>query len=121
MHEMAIASALMDQLLRIAAENRATRISEVEVRCGVMRQVAPDALQLAYEALSDGTPAAGARLTVVEEGLVARCRTCNRPFAAAVDSFLCPDCGRADVEIVAGDDIVLQSVVCETERQAAAT
>ncbi len=115
MHEMSIAMALVDQLQRIAAEQHATRITEVEVRCGVLRQVAPEALELAFCAASADTPAAGAVLTVVEEGLRARCRACGQEFEAAIDNYLCPQCRMADVELLAGRDIVLQSVTCETE------
>ena len=119
MHEMSIASALMEQLLRIAEEQRAARIAEVEVHCGVMQQIVPESLRFAFEALSAGTPAAGATLRIVEEGLVAQCRSCGERFEAAIGNYLCPKCQVADVEIVAGRDIVLRTVVCETEDKAA--
>ena len=35
-----------------------------------------------------------------------------------MDNYLCPGCGQADVEIVAGDDIMLTSVVGQVEDQA---
>jgi hydrogenase nickel incorporation protein HypA/HybF len=113
MHETSIAAALLDQLLRIAAEHHATRIEQVEVRCGVMRQVVPEALQLAFEAASAGTPAAGAQLTIIEEGLVVRCRACRAEFASGLDDYRCPRCKTADVELIAGHDIILRSVVCQ--------
>jgi hydrogenase nickel incorporation protein HypA/HybF len=113
MHEMAIAAALMDQLLQIAAAQQATRIQEVELRCGVMQQVVGESLQLAFEVVSADTLARGATLKIVEQPLVVRCRPCGRQFDAAIDNFLCPQCRTADVDIVAGRDIVLQSVVCE--------
>ncbi|HPM22410.1 MAG TPA: hydrogenase maturation nickel metallochaperone HypA [Phycisphaerae bacterium] len=115
MHEFSIASALVDQLQRIAAEQRATRIIAVEVHCGVMQQVVPEALRLAFEATSTDTPAAGATLTIVEEGLVARCRACDVCYAAAIDDYACPRCRQADVELLAGRDIVLRTVTCETQ------
>ncbi len=116
MHEMAIAVALVEQLERLAAEHHATRIERVEVRCGVLRQVVPDALRIAFEAASAGTPAAGAELVVSEEALVARCRECGREYAAAIDDYACPQCRAANVELVAGHDIVLRTVTCETDR-----
>ncbi len=115
MHEMAIAAALMDQLLHIADQQRAARVCEVELRCGVMQQVVAESLQLAFEVVSADTLARGATLKIVEQPLVARCRQCDRQFNAAIDNYLCPQCRTANVDIVAGRDIVLQSVVCETE------
>ncbi len=120
MHEMSIATALVGQLQRIAAEQHAVRIREVEVQCGVMQQVVPEALQLAFEAASTDTLAAGATLRIVEEGLAAQCRACDERYAAALDDFRCPRCHTADVVLVAGRDVVLRTVVCETEDEAAA-
>ncbi len=114
MHEMSLAANLMDQLLRIAAEHQAVRVLEVEVHCGVAQQVVPEALQLAFEALSQGTVAAGARLNIVEQGLVAECRTCGERFEAAIDDYRCPRCQVADVDLLAGREIILRSVVCQT-------
>ena len=113
MHEMSIASSLVQQLLRIADEQHTGRITEVELVCGVMQQVVPEALQMAFEADTVDTPIAGATLKVVEEGLVARCRLCGERFDATIDNYMCPRCSAADVEIVVGRDIVLKSVVCE--------
>lgn len=118
MHEMSIAVALVEQLQRLAAEQRAVRIVDVEVQCGILRQVVPGALRLAFEAASADTPAAGATLKIVEEGLAALCRGCGERFEAAIDDYRCPRCRLADVELVAGQDIVLKTVVCETEDEA---
>jgi hydrogenase nickel incorporation protein HypA/HybF len=113
MHEMSIASALMEQLLQLADQQHAARITDVEVHCGAMQQVVPESLRFAFEALSAGTLAAGATLRIVEEGLLAQCRSCGERFEAAIGDYRCPKCQAADVEIVAGRDIVLRTVVCD--------
>lgn len=120
MHELSIAANLMDQLTRIAREQGAARIVEVEVRCGVMQQVVAEALATAFDVLSAETPAAGAQLRIVEVELAGACRQCGRRYEPRIDDFVCPDCGAADVALTAGDDIVLQSVVCEVEDKATA-
>lgn len=119
MHEMSIAVALVDRLTRLAAEQHAVRIVDVEVECGILQQIVPDALLLAFEAASADTPAAGAKLKIVEEGLAAHCRNCGQHFEASLDDYRCPQCGRADAELIAGQDVVLRTVVCETENEAA--
>jgi hydrogenase nickel incorporation protein HypA/HybF len=113
MHEFSIASALVEQLQRIAGEQHASRVVEVEVHCGVMQQIVNESLEMAFAALTADTLAAGARLKIVDEPLVVRCRSCGGSFAAAIDDYLCPHCQTADVEVIAGRDVVLQSVVCE--------
>ena len=115
MHEMSIALSLVEQLQRLAEQHHATSISELEVQCGVMRQVVPEALELAFTAAAMETIAAGATLKIIEEPLVVRCRQCGTEFAAEIDDYACSGCKLADVEILAGRDIVLKSVTCETE------
>ena len=68
--------------------------------------------------VSDGTVAAGSLLRIREVPIEAACRRCGRVYPADVDNYLCPGCGQADVEIVAGDDIMLTSVVGQVEEQA---
>jgi len=120
MHEMAIASALVDQVLRVAREHQAERVREVVVVCGVVHQVVPEALELAFEAVTAGTTAEGATLRIEMQGVVARCRECGLQYEATVDDFGCPTCMAADPELLRGQDIILQSVVCDVEDENAA-
>ncbi len=118
MHEMSIAENLMDQILQIAADNNAKQIVTVEVVCGEMQQVVPEALLLAFDTVKAGTPAADATLTIREQSLQAKCRSCGHEFSPAIDNFLCPHCEDADVELIAGDQIILQSMECEVANEA---
>ncbi len=119
MHEMAIATELVTQLVELARQHGATRVTAVHVVCGVMRQVVPEALQWAFAASSAGTVAEGATLTISEQPLTARCRRCGEQFAAEIDDYRCRQCGVADVELLTGRDIVLESVVCDTQDKSA--
>ena len=111
---MSIAVSLVDQLLELARQQRACRIEEVELETGVLQQVVPEALELAFKVASEGTVADGATLKLVEVPAVAECRPCGHRFEPAIDDYRCPRCERADVRIVAGNDIVLKTVVCQT-------
>lgn len=120
MHEMAIATGLLRQVLAAAEAHDVERVEEVHVTCGVLRLVVPEALRAAFEVLSEGTAAAGAKLEVTAEPAKARCRKCGEFFEAGIRQFACPACGQADVDIVGGDDIVLTSIICR-DRQGAST
>ena len=115
MHEMTLAQSLLDKVLTVAGEHHADRVTEVSVALGVMQQVVPEALELAFQALTEGTIAQSAQLHQQETPIRAQCRSCGTPFPADLDTFQCPNCGRADVAILEGNDIVLNSVVCEQE------
>jgi hydrogenase nickel incorporation protein HypA/HybF len=112
MHELSIATEILQTVLRVAAEHGADRVEEVELEVGAMRLVVPEALGEAFKLLAEGTPAEGARFNQVEVPLRATCRHCQRPFEPRLDNFLCPGCGQAEVDIVGGNDIILKSVVC---------
>jgi len=113
MHEMSIAEGIIQTVLRAAGDSGARSVSRVELAVGQMRLVVPEALEMAWRAVSDGTIAAGSELAITEAPVAARCRQCGREFAPTIDDYLCPGCGQADVDITAGDDILLTSIACE--------
>lgn len=116
MHEMSIALQIIDHALEAARRHDATRIEEVEVEVGAMRQVVPEALEFAFSVATEGTLAEGARLRVTQEKVLAACNLCQCTFAPDIDrSFACPQCQKADVRIIAGNDILLKTVVCHTD------
>jgi hydrogenase nickel incorporation protein HypA/HybF len=110
MHEFSIASALMQQVLEAAKKNKIDRVQEVEIEVGALQLVVPEALEVAFEALAKDTPIQGARLVQKEKPILARCRGCDKAFSPELGLFTCPQCGKADVEIVAGRDIILLSL-----------
>lgn len=111
MHEMAIAVGIVRQLDVLAAEHRLARIDEVTVSAGAVRGIVPEALQMAFRAAVSGTCAEGASLTLEVVPVEAECRRCGHRFEPRPASFLCDECGQADVDIASGDDVVLASVV----------
>lgn len=119
MHEMAIAMDLLECVLDEAGRHEVVRVEEVEVTIGVMRSVVPEALEMAFEAAAAGSVAEGARLKIAETQPVARCLACGASFGASVDEFVCPRCGRAETEIVEGNEIMLTSIACITEAEGA--
>jgi hydrogenase nickel incorporation protein HypA/HybF len=110
MHEFSIASALIDQVLKIAEKNCLERIETIEVEVGAMQMVIPEALEAAFTAVSENTPAAGATMKQYEVPARARCRACGETYETTIDRYLCPQCGRADPKIVSGHDIILKSL-----------
>jgi len=110
MHEMSIAAALIDQVSSIAERNGLVHVDRVEIEVGALQLVVAEALETAFSVMSNGTCAEGALLVQTEKKGEAECRECGHRFEALIDSYLCPQCDRADVEIVAGRDIILSSL-----------
>jgi len=113
MHEMSIATGLLESVLEAAAANDGGRVEQVELEIGAMRLVVPEALEMAWSIVSAETPAAGSVIKTTEIPIKARCRACGNVFSPEIADFLCRECLRADVEILEGDDIILKAIVCE--------
>jgi hydrogenase nickel incorporation protein HypA/HybF len=110
MHEFSIATAIIEQVLAVAKVNGLATVREVELDVGALQLVVPEALETAFEAVCEGTPAAGARLIQHEVPPKARCMDCGRVFTASIDSYQCEQCGRANTELVEGREIILKSI-----------
>jgi hydrogenase nickel incorporation protein HypA/HybF len=110
MHEFSIMQTALNQALREARLAGAARVHEIRLRVGVLSGVVPDALQFAFEALTPGTPAEGARLTIEEVPARFWCAPCGREFVSENLYAECPDCGQPSNELRAGRELELSSM-----------
>ena len=110
MHEFSIASALIDQIQGLVREHGFSRVERLEVEVGVQKLVVLDSLELAFHALAKDTPAEGAELLLREVALEAKCRACGTVFSPRIDWYQCTKCAEADLELLAGHDIILKTI-----------
>ena len=112
MHELALA----DAVVTIAREHaRGRRVSAVDVRIGRLRQVVSDALEFAFELVAAGTEVEGAELRVEHVPVRVRCARCAAESEAPEFPLTCARCGGLDVEVVAGDELLVESLDIEEE------
>ena len=110
MHELSIMQSALDQVLEKARQAGASRVHAIRLRIGVLSGVVPDALQFAFEALADGTPAQGAQLIIEDVPARFWCATCRHEFEATRMFAECPDCHRPSGELRAGREMELTSL-----------
>ena len=108
MHEMAIAEGILDIALDYAEKNSASRIVEVGLRLGEMSGVETESLEMAFRMITSGTPAEGAKLSIVHVPLVGRCSKCGKDFPVERYSFWCPECGDGVLVIVSGREMQVE-------------
>ncbi len=109
MHELSISSAVVQTAIEHAAGRR---VSVVTMTTGAMRQVVPESLAFYFEIVAQDTVCEGARL---EQHLVAarlRC-ACATEWEPEIPAFRCPACGGADVEVIAGNELEVESIEVE--------
>jgi hydrogenase nickel incorporation protein HypA/HybF len=110
MHELSIMESALDLALAQARKAGSQRIYSLRLRVGTLSGVVPEALEFAFEALSSGTLAEGATLTI--ESVPARfwCAGCLREFQSDNLFAECPVCHRPSGELRAGRELELASM-----------
>jgi hydrogenase nickel incorporation protein HypA/HybF len=116
MHELSIASAIVDTAIAHAGGRR---VSVVTVRAGRLRQVVPRSLVFSFALVSRETLVEGARLELEVVPARLRCRACAREWDVEVPAFRCPGCGGGDVAVLSGDELEVESI--EVEERSACT
>ena len=105
MHEMGIASSILDGVTAEVHRRPGSRPLKVGVRVGELAGLDPDALRFAFEALTIDTPLAGLQLDIEYRASRSRCRDCVHEFETHNFEFLCPACGSLSTDRISGDEL----------------
>ena len=116
MHELSVASAVVDTAIRHAGGRR---VLVVNLRVGELRQVIPDSLAFYWDIVSRETLAEGARLEQVVVPVRMRCSHCAGEFVPEL-MFRCPECGGAGA-VLAGDELEVDSIEVEEDKECIAS
>lgn len=118
MHEGSLITSLLRQVAELAAEHRAQSVNEIRIEVGLLSGVEPVLLREAFDRLKTGTVAAGATLAIDAAGLTCRCRGCQLSFTTSEMCFVCPACGVRQVDVTAGDAVLLLSCTLDQPEEA---
>jgi hydrogenase nickel incorporation protein HypA/HybF len=119
MHELAIATSLVEQIEKVAREQRAVSVSRLTVAVGRLSGVDPEALQSAFPLAAEDSLAAGAGLDIEVVEARVRCRMCGRDSTPEAPFLYCAHCQSTEVEMEAGRelDIKTMEINCEMEKE----
>jgi len=110
MHELSITQAIVSIVLRKALEADAARITRVDLRIGQLAGIIPECVELQFALLSRGTIAEDAVLSFDTPPLTLKCRTCNATYTREDVREPCPCCGGAEIDIISGFELSVQSI-----------
>lgn len=114
MHELSIASSIVDAVTESAAAYPGARVQEVRLRVGALASVIEDSLQFCWGITVEGTPLAGSRLVVHIQPVVAHCEACGRDGELlSLQSFRCPHCGEPVTDLRHGRELEIESIEIE--------
>lgn len=113
MHELAITEGIIRAAVPAAEAQGASRILEIRLKIGELSGVFPEYIQEYFDAASAGTIAEGAALRVERIPVKIRCRACGRESEISRDNICCPSCGGTDLQLLAGREYFVDSLVAE--------
>ncbi len=108
----------MQEAVRMAVEaanaSGATRVLGLRLRVGQMSGAVPEAMQFAWEIVTQGTLAEGAALEIEPVPAAAWCSRCRLEFDCAGLFTECPQCHELSRELRRGRELEIASVEIAT-------
>jgi hydrogenase nickel incorporation protein HypA/HybF len=114
MHELSIVASVVDTVTESAAAYPGARVLEVRLRVGALASVLVDSLEFCWGIATEGTGIEGARLVVHTVPVVVWCAPCGKASELdGVQSFRCPLCGEASMDLRQGRELEIESIEIE--------
>lgn len=116
MHELSIATALIEQVERAMTRESASHVTQVNVRVGTLSGVDKDALEMAFPLASEDSCCAGANLVVELVQARIDCNACGKISEPDSLFFACEHCGAVDISVITGRELMLQSLEIQDQK-----
>lgn len=113
MHEFAITQSMLDLVLEEARKAGGKKVEKVNLVIGDMSGVVDECVRFYFEFMSKDTIAKGATLSFQRVPMRARCYNCGEPFIPKEFDWSCPCCQNNQIEIVAGNELRVESIEVE--------
>jgi hydrogenase nickel incorporation protein HypA/HybF len=113
MHELSIASAILDAVREEAGKRPGVHVKKVGVRIGALSGVVPEALTFGFSALVQGTDLDPLVLEIESLPRRQRCPACDFTFEVSGDTLACPRCAKEETLFAGGDELDLAYIEVE--------
>ena len=105
MHELGIASSILEAVQAEAKKHPGAQFNVIGLRIGEVAGVDVDALTFGWEAITKDTKWELLKLQVEQLPLRNRCKLCGFEFPVKDYNITCPECGRMETENISGDEL----------------
>lgn len=110
MHEVSVSLALLEQVASVVRRHGARAASKLTLRIGPLSGIDAALLRAAYGQARADTVAAEANLVIVHMPVRVLCLACAAQEDGTANRLACPACGSTDTRLIAGDEMLLESV-----------
>ena len=110
MHELGIMYHIVEQVQKVATENRLSEVEAIVLQVGELSSVVPRYLHACFPAAVDGTMLENTKLEI--EMLTANgiCRDCKKVYPLLENSRVCPHCHSEEFEMISGREFYLKEI-----------
>jgi hydrogenase nickel incorporation protein HypA/HybF len=113
MHEMSLAESALQIIEDAAHKQGFKRVKTVWLEIGQLSCVEQEAMRFCFDAVINGSVAAGAKLEIVETPGQGRCMQCGKESQIASLYEACPQCGGYTMQVIAGDAMRVKELEVE--------
>lgn len=120
MHDIQRAHDIVKVVLAAARERGAERVERINLAIGELTYLSPDQVRFWVGELLRGTIGEGAGVVIESRRPQLRCAACGYEGEVAVEDDpiyhfttmvpACPECGSAQVEVISGNECIIESV-----------
>ncbi len=110
MHEFSLVSSVITMVEQSAKEAGASKVTSICIVAGDLSQVVDEAMDFAFEALSEGTLCEGAKLEIEHVQPRSRCMDCQKEFDHDVYHRRCPECDSLFTELIRGKELFIDHI-----------
>ncbi|MGB4658062.1 MAG: hydrogenase maturation nickel metallochaperone HypA [Mobilitalea sp.] len=112
MHELGVLNSMVHTIERIIKEQNFTEVNKIVIEVGELSGIVPKYLEKCWPAASYKTFMENTTLEIVVIPGIVKCRTCERVFNAVSSDLSCPGCGSTEMDILEGNDMIIQQIEC---------
>jgi len=98
--------------LKYAEDKQASRIVNIYLQVGELRDFEEEWMQRYFDYLSENTIAEGGKIIIKKISAAFECKQCTNIFSADIrqDNIICPGCSYAKNELVRGNEFLIESI-----------
>lgn len=112
MHEVGIISSLVKTIEKIIQKEGMTEVERVVLEVGELSGVVPDYMEKCWPAATYRTFMEKTKLEMQVVPGIVKCKDCGELFNAVSCDLKCPRCQSEAMEILSGNDLIVQELIC---------
>jgi len=110
MHEYSVTKSLVDLCNEEARQSGLMKVYKIYLKIGKFTGFSPDSIHFYFDYLKPGTKCAEAKIIFEKIPIKIKCQDCKKELLIDDPIFLCPNCGKTNIDIISGREFYVESI-----------